>query len=79
MHDITKQVKESLAADEVTQHQEISVRMVGGVAFLDGLVDSSEVRERAQELAKGVEGVQLVRNRLQVRKSRDDQRREQIR
>ena len=78
MADLTKKVEQALAEDELTREQDISVRVVGAVAFLDGLVDSDEAKDKAEELAK-VEGIQLVRNRLQIRKLRSDERRERFR
>ncbi len=79
MSDLTKKVEQALAEDELTRDQDISVRVVGAVAFLDGMVDGDDAKDKAEEIARGVEGVQLVRNRLQIRKLRSDERRERLR
>lgn len=79
MSDLTKKVEQALAEDELTRDQDISVRVVGAVAFLDGMVDGDDAKDKAEETARGVEGVQLVRNRLQIRKLRSDERRERLR
>jgi osmotically-inducible protein OsmY len=64
--EITKKVREALAADERLAGAEISVKAVGGVVFLDGHTDTEEQKSVAEELARGVEGVRLVRNRVQA-------------
>jgi len=79
MHELEKMVRQALAEDEETRDQEISVRVVGNVVFLDGLVESEAAKEKAEALAGAVEGVGLARNRLQVRKLRSEERREHFR
>jgi hyperosmotically inducible protein len=67
---ITAQVKAKLIADSPGDAQQINVETRGGVVQLTGFVDSSEVRGRAAELARGVDGVREVRNDLELRQSR---------
>jgi len=43
-----------------------AVRVGGGVAYLDGMVESSAQRDAATDLAHGVEGVSRVQNDLEV-------------
>ena len=43
-----------------------AVRVEGGVAYLDGMVDSVEQQEAASDLAQGVEGITRVENNLDV-------------
>jgi osmotically-inducible protein OsmY len=64
--EITKKVREALDADERLAGTEISVRAVGEVVFLDGHTETEEQKLAAEELAKGVEGVRYVRNRVQA-------------
>lgn len=43
----------------------VSVSVEGGVVVLDGLVDDSDIRDRAEELAWRVNGVAVVVNRIE--------------
>jgi len=78
MQEEVKKARQALAEDDLTREAEISLRLVGGVAFLNGMVESAEVKERAEELVGKVEGIRLVRNRLQVRKLRSEERKERF-
>ncbi len=60
-------VEKALAENEATKalgHLHISA--VSGVVFLDGEVESEEQRDAVLAAAKAVEGVRMVRNRLQI-------------
>ena len=64
---ITSKTKIALFADERVKGREVSVdTMKGGVVHLRGKVDSTEAKAAAEEIAKGIEGVQSVKNDLQV-------------
>src|SRR6185295_15820564 len=64
---ITSKTKIALFADERVKGREVSVEtMKGGVVHLRGKVDSAEAKAAAAEIAKGIEGVQSVKNDLQV-------------
>jgi len=64
---ITSKTKIALFADERVKGTQVSVdTMKGGVVHLRGKVDSPEAKEAASEIAKGIEGVQSVKNDLQV-------------
>lgn len=63
---LTAKVKTALIEDPVTKAAQIDVETYRGVVQLAGFVDSNEARARATELAKGVSGVQDVRNDLKV-------------
>jgi len=65
--EIAHAVKDTLAKDERTAGLHVSVKVVGGVAFLDGRVPKSEDKAAAVEVAKGVEGVRFVQDRLHVK------------
>jgi hyperosmotically inducible protein len=64
---ITSKTKIALFADERVKGTQVSVdTMKGGVVHLRGKVDSAEAKAAAGEIAKGIEGVQSVKNDLQV-------------
>jgi osmotically-inducible protein OsmY len=44
----------------------VAVRVSGGVAYLDGMVETVEQQEAASDLAQGVEGITRVENNLEV-------------
>jgi hyperosmotically inducible periplasmic protein len=64
---ITSKTKIALFADERVKGTQVSVEtMKGGVVHLRGKVDSAEAKTAAGDVAKGIEGVQSVKNDLQV-------------
>lgn len=64
---ITSKTKIALYADERVKGTQVNVdTMKGGVVHLRGKVDSPEAKTAAGEIAKGIEGVQSVKNDLQV-------------
>ena len=64
---ITSKTKIALFADERVKGTQVSVdTMKGGVVHLRGKVDSADAKSAAGDIAKGIEGVQSVKNDLQV-------------
>jgi hyperosmotically inducible protein len=63
---LTAKVKTALIEDPVTKAGQIDVETYRGVVQLAGFVDSNEARARATEVARGVTGVEEVRNDLKV-------------
>ena len=63
---ITAQVKGRLATAEAETLTNVNVDTVNGVVYLNGTVDSSELKTRAESIARSQEGVQRVVNNLQV-------------
>jgi osmotically-inducible protein OsmY len=64
---LTHAVEEALAKDERTAGLEhIHVKAVGAAVFLEGEVESRELSGIVEEVIKKVEGVGMVRNRLQI-------------
>ena len=63
---ITTKVKAALAADDQLSALKIEVDTVQGVVSLTGPAPSAEAAERATTLAKAVEGVTEVQNKLVV-------------
>jgi len=60
-------VQKALAENQETAGlQHLHVNAVSGVVFLDGEVESADQRATVLTVVKGVEGVKLVRDRLQV-------------
>ena len=72
--EIQKDVVAALAADYATDAREIAVEVNGGGVTLTGNVDSFRERRLAGEVAKGVNGVREVRQRLEVRFDKNPQR-----
>jgi hyperosmotically inducible protein len=63
---VTSKTKIALFADERIKGTQVSVDTQKGVVHLRGKVDSDEAKAAAAEVAKSVEGVQSVKNDLQV-------------
>lgn len=63
---ITAKVKSALLADQSTSGLAIQVETNKGVVQLSGFVDSAAEKERAAEIASGVEGVKDVKNDIRV-------------
>lgn len=63
---ITAKVKTALAADELVKARRIDVDTVRGVVQLSGTVGSMAEKERALSIARGVSGVNEVRDNLKA-------------
>lgn len=63
---ITAKVKSALLADQTTSGFAIQVETKDGVVQLSGFVDSATEKERAGEIASGIEGVKDVKNDIRV-------------
>ena len=64
---LTHAVEKALAEDERTSGMEsVHVKAVSGVIFLEGEVTSREEGAVVNEVIKKVEGVRLVRDRMQI-------------
>jgi hyperosmotically inducible protein len=64
----TAAVKTQLARDKASSLTRIDVDTNAGVVSLNGTVETSEQRERAAQIARGVSGVKQVINNLQVQR-----------
>ena len=64
---LTAKVKSALAADVGLRTLKIDVDSMGNTVTLKGAVDSPETRRKAEEVARGVDGVATVRNELTIR------------
>jgi len=63
---IASTVKTKMIGDELVQARHIDVDVVEGVVYLVGAVRSDLQRERAGDIAAGVDGVRRVENQLLV-------------
>ena len=64
---ITAKVKAGLAAEKDTSALAVKVETEKGVVMLSGFVDSKAEAERAEKVAKGIEGVTRVKSTLKVK------------
>lgn len=63
---ITAKTKIALFADSRAPGASVSVETTKGMVFLRGKVATDAEKKAAEEIARGIEGVQAVRNELQV-------------
>lgn len=64
---ITTKIKTQLAADELLKAFQVSVETRKGVVELSGFVNSQNAKDKAGQIARGVEGVKSVQNALTVK------------
>lgn len=64
---ITAKVKAQMAKDKEVSAMDVSVNTDQGVVRLSGVVKSAAEKQRAEQVARGVEGVRRVDNALVVR------------
>jgi hyperosmotically inducible protein len=64
---ITTKVKTALMTDNLAKGGDTSVETRKGEVLLSGFVDSQAQADREVQLAKGVEGVQSVQNKLMIK------------
>jgi len=65
---ITTKVKAAILAEKGLKTMQISVETQEGIVLLSGFVDSATQVTRAEQVAKGVEGVKSVKNALVLKK-----------
>jgi hyperosmotically inducible protein len=63
---LTAKTKIALMADSRVPGASVNVETQKGMVYLRGKVDSAAAKTAAEEVARGIEGVQAVRNELQV-------------
>ncbi len=64
---VSTKVRTAIARDESLSIFDINVTTFRGVVQLSGFVDSTEQKARAERIAASVDGVQEVRNNIDVR------------
>ena len=65
---ITASVKSKLVADRASNLTRVDVDTTNHVVSLNGVVESSDQKQRAEELAAQVSGVRRVDNNLQIQR-----------
>jgi osmotically-inducible protein OsmY len=65
---ITAAVKAKLVADKAANLTRVDVKTTKQVVALNGIVESTDQKARAEQLAKQVNGVRKVDNNLQIQK-----------
>lgn len=63
---ITSEVKAKLLADDIVPSRKVKVETTEGVVQLSGTVDSQAQSDRAESIAKAVDGVKSVKNDLKT-------------
>ena len=63
---MTEAVQRALADDEDANLERVDVQVHDGIVYLDGELQQFEQKMRAGELARGVEGVNKVFNKIEV-------------
>jgi hyperosmotically inducible periplasmic protein len=71
---VSAAVQMKLTGDRTSNFARVDVESQGGIVHLTGVVPSPEEKSRAEELAGQVDGVQAVRNSLQVRRGSAENR-----
>lgn len=66
---ITTKVKSAFASDQTVDAINIQVTTFKGTVQLSGFAKSRQEINRAVELARGVEGVKVVKNAIQLRQA----------
>ena len=64
---ITASVKAKLTAEKAANFTKIGVETSNNVVSLTGEVDSKDQKEKAEKIAKQVNGVKRVDNKLQIK------------
>jgi osmotically-inducible protein OsmY len=64
---ITAKIKTQLATDDFLKSFQLSVETRKGIVQLSGFVDSQNAKDKAGQIARGVGGVNSVRNNLVVK------------
>lgn len=64
---ITTKVKTALAEDSVVKSSEVNVETFKGVVQLSGFVTSKEAMDKAVDIARGIDGVNSVRNNMTIK------------
>ena len=63
----TSEIKAKLLADDIVPSRKVKVETTEGVVQLSGTVESNAQSERAESIAKAVDGVKGVKNDLKVK------------
>jgi hypothetical protein len=64
--DVTGQVENALENDPQTRDLDVDVESEDGTIVLTGTVENEQARQRAEQVARNVQGVNMVENRIEV-------------
>ena len=64
---ITSEVKAKLLADDIVPSRKVKVETTDGVVQLSGTVESQAQSDRAESIAKAIDGVKSVKNDLKAK------------
>ncbi len=63
----TSEIKAKLLADDIVPSRKVKVETTDGVVQLSGTVDSQAQIDRAESIAKAIDGVKSVKNDLKTK------------
>lgn len=64
---ITTKVKTALIKDDLVRARDVKISTKRGVVEMSGFVETTEQKERAEGIARRVDGVKGVRNAIKIR------------
>jgi len=64
---VTAKVKAALVDDPSVSAMQVKVKTFKGVVQLSGFVDTPQQKQRAEEIARGIDGVREVQNNISVK------------
>jgi hypothetical protein len=64
---VTSKVKAEFVKDPLVKAMDIKVNTFKGTVQLSGFADSAEEKKRAEELARGVPGVNKIENKIELK------------
>lgn len=67
---ITTKVKAAFVKDPMVKAMQVNVDTFKGTVQLSGFVDTAEQKSRAEEIARGINGVANVKNNITVKSTR---------
>ena len=68
---LASEICRKLEENQFVEASRITVDSAGGAVTLEGIVENRYARERAEQLAREIEGVQSVENRIRVQVQED--------
>jgi hypothetical protein len=68
---LSSEICNKLEANQFVEASRVAVQAHGGAVTLEGIVENRYARERAEQLAREVEGVTAVENRIRIQNQED--------
>lgn len=63
---VTTRVKAAFVKDEIVKALDVNVETYNGAVQLSGFVESQQQKQRAEQIARGIQGVREVTNNIQM-------------